>query len=168
MNVAMDGVEALLAAEEQANRIAEELTRLKEETESYRTAGKALDQAGKGVGDLAIRLADIAGRLGGVVETMRSIGTPELLSGQETIGNELARLHQGLTGTQQSVIEAVSQTVDQVRLLSKTIESTEQAHRLAFERIQQDMRDVRKMTIGMAGMLALALACFFVLSFGRG
>ena len=88
--MAPHGVDAFLRAEEQADRLVTELTRLKEEIESYRTAHQALGQAAEGVSALAARSAELAVQLGRVVETLRSIGTPELLRRQEAVSSEVA------------------------------------------------------------------------------
>lgn len=135
--MADDGVERFLRAEEEANRLVEELKHLKEETESYQTARKALGEVAQGVAGLATRLSDISGRLGDVVETLRSIGTPELLRGQEAVTREVAMLRQDLGGTQQSILEALTQAMDQVRILCETLESAERTRQEALQRLQQ-------------------------------
>jgi len=78
-----DNVEAFLRAESEAHQLLDELTKLRSETESYAAAQAALGEAAEHVGDLSGVLADLARRLGEVVQTLRSIGTPELLRAQE-------------------------------------------------------------------------------------
>jgi len=137
MNMATDGLDTFLRAEEEASRLVNELTRLKEETESYRTAREALGQAAKGVSKLAARLAEIAGQLGGFVGTLRLISTPELLRGQEAVTSEVAMLRQDLGGTRQSIFEALAQSMEQVRVLRETVESAERARQEELQRLQQ-------------------------------
>lgn len=135
--MATDALDTFLRAEEEASRLVNELTRLKEETESYRTAREALGQAAKGVSELATQLAEIAGQLGGTVGTLGSIGTPELLRGQEAITSEVAMLRQHLGGTRQSIIEALAQAMEQVRVLRDTVELAERARQEELQRLQQ-------------------------------
>lgn len=137
--MATDGIERFLRAEEEANRLVEELTQLKEETESYQTARKALGEASKGVAGLATRLSDISGRLGGVVETLRSIGTPELLQGQEAVTREVGSLRQDLASTQESILGTLESTITQVRGLCETIEAAERVRRDQLQTLQQNI-----------------------------
>jgi len=89
---ARGSVETFLEAEEAANRVVEELSKLKTETESYRTARSALDKAGTDMARLAGNLADAAQRLDAVIQTLRNIGTPELLRAQEAALSEVMAL----------------------------------------------------------------------------
>ena len=143
--MATDRVDAFLRAEEEADRLVDELTRLKEETESYTTARQALGQAAEGVSELATRLAEIAGQFGKVVETLRSIGTPELLRGQEALASEVTALRQDLEGTQEKL----------------------SSH---FAGARAAVRTVRNIALGNVGLLAITLALlgWLALSLGRG
>lgn len=109
-----NGVEGFAQAEEEANRLVDELSKLKLETESYRTSRAALGEAAQEVGRLAARLGDVAEGLGGIAETLRKIGTPELLRAQEHMSAEVAALRQDL-GTQ---VAATKAAVDGVRKLA--------------------------------------------------
>jgi chromosome segregation ATPase len=88
--MATNGVDAFLRAEDEANRLVDELARLRQETESYQTARESLDRTAEGVSGLATRLGELSGRLGAVVETLRSIGTPELLRAQNETRDALS------------------------------------------------------------------------------
>jgi hypothetical protein len=106
--MANDGVEAFLQAEEDAHRLVEALARLKEEVDSYKTAREALDQAADGVSRLTARLGAISGELATVVETLRSIGTPELLQEQKELADEVVSLRQELAGSYKSIAEGLA------------------------------------------------------------
>jgi DNA repair exonuclease SbcCD ATPase subunit len=107
--------EALLEAEEEAHQLVEVLRQLKNEVESYRTARRALDEAALSIRDLVTRAAEIAERLAGVAETMKSIGTPELLRGLESTSNELAALRGAMEKQQVSLREQILEEIRQDR-----------------------------------------------------
>lgn len=85
-------------AEEEANRLMDELKKLKKEIESYKTASEALDQAAAGISELSTRCAEIAEQLGSLAETLRSIGTPELLRELKGLAGEVGMLRKDLGG----------------------------------------------------------------------
>lgn len=72
-----------LQAEEEANRLIEELGKLRKETESYASASKSLNQASSEVGKTARSLQAVAENSAQVFKTLNAIGTPELLRAQE-------------------------------------------------------------------------------------
>ena len=133
-------IDTFLQAEENAHRLVEELTRLKSEADSYKGARKALDQAADGVSTLVGSLGDIAGRLGVVVETLGSIGTPELLRGHEAIIGELTALRQNVSATQQSIMEAVTQNASRLSALHEALDRTQQLHQEQLTQIEQQIR----------------------------
>lgn len=139
MNVVTDGTDLFLQAEEQANRLVDELTRLKEETESYTTSRRALDAAAGGVSELATRMADVAGQLGALGETLRSIGTPELLRAQEAVAKHVAGLHAEISNLHQSNSEALDRAIALLRALRETMEHTEQNLQEQFHTLQQGL-----------------------------
>jgi uncharacterized phage infection (PIP) family protein YhgE len=114
MNMAPNGVDAFLQAEEEANRLVEVLKHLKAEAESYKKAHETLDQAASGLSELSSRYTQIAERLGGLAEALRSIGTPELLRRMEVVGNQVGVLQQDLEEFQRTVIKDNEQTVERI------------------------------------------------------
>lgn len=158
--MATDGLDRFLRAEEEAHRLVDELTRLKEETESYKTAREALSEAAAGVSELSTRCAKIAEQLGGLVETLRSIGTPELLRGLEAVGSEVGMLRQDLDGTRQSIIEAHQRDVERIKE-NLIVE-------LSVARAA--VRAVRNLALGIVALLVIALAVlgWLALSLARG
>jgi len=163
-------MEAFLQAEEEANRLVEELRRLKTETKSYKTAREALDKAATGLGDLSGRCAEIAERLGGLAETLRSIGTPELLRRVEAVADQVGVLQQRTEDFQQAIVEAHQRDVERIKGDIGSIQhSILEAHQRGTERIKQDLgvqlanataalRMVRNVALGSVVLLSVALA----------
>ena len=143
-----DGVDDFLRAEEEANRLVDELARLKHETESYKTARDALDGAAEGVSGLATKLGGLAGRLGDVVEALRSIGTPELLGRLEAVASDIATIRQDLGNTQRSIVKAHQQDI-------KTLKDALSAQ---FLSTGTTLRVVRNVAIGNVALMVMALA----------
>jgi chromosome segregation ATPase len=190
MTMATDGVEAFLRAEEEAHRLVDELGRLKQESESYKTARETLDGAAEGVSGLAAQLADLAGQLGGVVQTLRLIGTPELLRAQEAVTSEVAALRQDLDGTQRSITDHIANAMEQVRVMCTTLEAAERARQEELQRLQGGMDALatkedlgarlaavnatvgtaRNLALGTVGisLVTLVLVAWVALSLGRG
>ena len=83
-------VQRFLDAEEQASQLAEELSKLRDATENYSTAGKALDDAAALLSSTSAALLEIAEGVRETASTLREIGTPELLSAQQTLEAEVA------------------------------------------------------------------------------
>ena len=139
-----DGVEEFLRIEEDAHRLVEELARLKEQADSYKTAREALDEATDGIGALATRMGAVAGELAAVVGALRTIGTPQLLQGQ----NELA---------------------DQVASLGKELAAKHHSIAGGLARADAARSTLRKLVLGSVGisLLAVALIVWLVLSLPR-
>ena len=158
--MATGGLNSFLRAEEEANRLVEELRRLKEETESYRTSREALGQAAAGVSDLSTRCANIAEQLGGLAQTLRSIGTPELLRGLEALASEVGMLRQGLDGTRQSIIESHQRDIERIK----------ENLGLQLAGARAAVRVVRNLALGSVALLvtALAVLTWLALSLARG
>jgi len=137
--VSTDGTDLFLQAEEEANRLIEVLAQLKKETESYRTSRQAMGEAAEGVGVAATRLADVALQLGSLGETLRSIGTPELLRAQKAVANQVAGLRAAISDTQQSIAEALGRAITQVSALQETVESAERNRQEQLHLLQQGL-----------------------------
>lgn len=133
-------IDTFLQTEENAHRLVEELTKLKSEADSYRSARKALDQTADGVSTLVRTLGEIAGRLSIVVETLGAIGTPELLRGHETIIGELTALHQNVSATQKSIMDAVTKNASRLSALHETLDRTQQLFQAQLTQIEQQIR----------------------------
>lgn len=97
--------ERFLKAEEEANKLVDLLAQLDQEANSYRTARQSIDVAASGVADLTERLSECAGRLVAATETLRSIGTPELMSKQDELGTALSSTDQDVTAIRRSLAE---------------------------------------------------------------
>jgi uncharacterized protein (DUF3084 family) len=76
-------VDDFLRAEEQAHRLVDQLDQLAQQMAHYKAAHDALDGAGKSLQELSTRLAVLAGDMSAVIETLRAIGTPEILRAQQ-------------------------------------------------------------------------------------
>jgi hypothetical protein len=156
MSMATRGLDLFLRAEEEANRLVEELRRLKDEVLSYKTAREALGQAAMGVSELSTRCAKIAEQLGGLAETLRSIGTPELLRGLEAIAAEQGMLRKELEQrheAQRQEVLAVQENLGAQAAGTKALVTT-----------------VRNLALGSFGLslITLALLGWLVLTLGRG
>lgn len=149
-------VETFMEVEEEASRLVEELTRLKAETESYRTARSALDEASTGVARLAGELADAAQRLDGVIQTLRSIGTPELLRAQEAATAEVAALRAELTETRRTVDASVAAQ-------RETLDSTASELRASVDRAARAVSSLRGLVLTvLVGLVALGVLVLMV------
>ena len=186
--MANDNVDSFLKVEEYAHRLAEELTRLKSETESYTAARKNLDQAAGSVTALVGSLGEVCGRLPVVVETLRTIGTPELLQRQEVVKGEIVSLRQELSATERSVMEAVSKPAAQLGALLEKVVSLQQELEQRHVSHQQEVliarkdlsakvaagtaaiANVRRLAVGSIGlsMAALAILLWAMITFVRG
>lgn len=150
------GTDAFLRAEEEAHQLVETLRRLRNETESYMTARVALGQAAGSVGELSAQCARAAERLGGLAETIRSIGMPELLRRLEAISAELASiqvrlvqhndalqketqaLHKDLAALRESVgLQLDSAKTLVVNTLQQVMEEQREVYRLHMTALQE-------------------------------
>jgi chromosome segregation ATPase len=113
-------VDTFLQAEEQASQLVEELTRLKAEAESYEFARLHLDQSGKEVGRLASELTVMASEFKQMIETLRSIGTPELLRQHEDAKAQLAALRESVTQAHAEAGERLATQQGQLSALLRT------------------------------------------------
>jgi hypothetical protein len=109
------GLESFLHAEEEANRLVDALTQLKQETESYKTARESLGQSAAVVAELSTRCASIVAQLDGLGDTLRAIGTPELLRGLEQVASDVEAVHRELRATQESVVRAHELNIAELR-----------------------------------------------------
>ena len=107
-------VDGFLEVEEEAARLVEALAQLKRETESYHTARTALDSAGGSLAQLTENMSAFVQRADGVIETLRSIGTPELLAIQQQTRAQVNELSAELAETrraQESVTSAQTEAL---------------------------------------------------------
>lgn len=149
-------VEAFMEAEEEASRLVEELARLKVETESYRTARGTLEEAGAGVARLAGELADAAQRLDGVIQTLRTIGTPELLRAQQAATAEVAALRAALAEARSAMDASVSAQ-------RETLDTTTAQLRSDMDATGRAVRSLRGLVLTVGGVLLLAVIAVTVL-----
>ncbi len=180
MNMAKDPRDSFLQAEEEAHCLVEVLKQLKHEVESYKTAHEALDQAAMGISELTTRCARIAEQLGGLAETLRSIGTPELLHRMEVIRGELITLRQEIKQQHEayhqeirSVQEGLGAQVAGVKTLVTTVRNlVEYAKGLKEETagVKTLVTTVRNLVLGCIGLslITLGLLAWLVLTLGRG
>ena len=84
-----DRVEQFLKSEEEASLLVDELSKLREETDAYKAAQGALDGAAQDLGGLIDRVAIAADGVKDVSATLREIGTPALLAGQEELSEQM-------------------------------------------------------------------------------
>ena len=82
--------EQLLAAEEAVQQLLRNLERLKAEIEGYAKAKLSLEETRVGLQRLTGQIGDLAGRVASVAESLRKIGTPELLSRIDAAKTEAA------------------------------------------------------------------------------
>ncbi len=108
--------EQFLSAEAEASRLLEELTELRKETASYAGAHGALTGATAHIDSLAERLSAVGDSMNSVALSLREIGTPAILEGQEALGLQLSAAALLMSG-----IEA---SIDDLRRESKTTRAT--------------------------------------------
>lgn len=113
------GTEAFLQTEEEVNRLLTELTRLQQEAASYASAKQTVDKAAAGVSTLSSDLVNLAGRLREIVDTLRSISTPEILDQLEGVKNDVSESRQHLETqvetAKQHTRELIARHVGEVR-----------------------------------------------------
>jgi hypothetical protein len=107
-------VEDFLRAEEEAQRLVSVLERLKNEVESYAGAREALDIVAGNLRDLADELTQVAEGFASAVETLRTLGTPEILQGQELIANRVDSLRENTDNVRQVLLDAYHQCGEQI------------------------------------------------------
>jgi chromosome segregation ATPase len=151
--MATNGVEAFLAAEEEANRLVDELERLKVEIQSYAAAREAIDNAGTAVSRLASELTTAAGGLASVVETLRTIGTPELLRSQEAIAEQVASLREQVERANAAMTATASQMTGSATTFQNRLEQMD----LAAAQNSEEMKRAVVALTGDIGQLRAAL-----------
>lgn len=107
-------VEDFLRAEEEAQELVNVLRQLKNEVQSYAGAREALDIVAGNLRDLADELAQVAEGFASAVETLRTIGTPEILQGQELIANRVDSLRESTDDVRQVLMDAYRQHGEQI------------------------------------------------------
>ena len=85
-------VNKFLDLEEQTTSVLEELEKLQQETRHYSAAGEELDKAMNQFSAVSERLVGLIKGIHDVVETLTTIGTPELLAGQKKVHEEVNNL----------------------------------------------------------------------------
>lgn len=115
-----DSAESFLEAEEQANRLVEELVRLKQEVESYAVARQTLDGAAQRVKGLLDPMTEAASRMRDVVSALERIGTPQILQAQQELLARLDKVH-GAVGVMAQRVGGLGSSLEVVR---ETIESS--------------------------------------------
>lgn len=89
-------VSRFLEIEQQTTALLDELVKLRDETNHYSTASAAMDTAMRQFATVTESLTKLSGRLGEVVETLRSIGTPELIADLRAVQDEVKELRNEL------------------------------------------------------------------------
>jgi predicted nuclease with TOPRIM domain len=75
--------EKFLEAEEQASELLEELNKLKKEVDHFKEAGKKLDIVDKDIHELVPRIDHSVYELNNLIESLKDIGTEEIISAVE-------------------------------------------------------------------------------------
>jgi len=81
-----------LDLERQAALVLEELEKLRHETSSYSAAAMGLETALNHLSSLSGRLKDLTDRSKDIIETLGTIGTPELLATSQAVQDEVKSL----------------------------------------------------------------------------
>ena len=89
-------IKELLDAEDQANKLIQELSRLKSEVESYREASRGLRDTSDGLSRLTDALTTITEGIGKVVETTKNLGTPQIINRQDLLDASLKEAEERL------------------------------------------------------------------------
>ena len=94
------------------------LKRLQEEVESYQTARSALDHVSVKLAETSGTMQNTAAGLANVIQTLRTIGTPELLQAQQEVTARVAELEQSLRqaiSTMNRLPESIGDVADAIR-----------------------------------------------------
>jgi hypothetical protein len=154
-------VDGFLAVESDAAQLVDALTRLRSEMESYRSSRTSLDAAGAGVTRLADELAEIGQRVGGVVETLRAIGTPELLRAQDDARTELA-------GLRAELAEAQRATDSNLEAQRRSLETAMSEVRGEANRTASIVSGLRGLVLIVGGTLLIGIVAVAALVLTRG
>ena len=119
-----DNVQRLLEAEQRARELADILDRLVKEIESYRSAQQELRKTADGLSMAATGLGELASQAAGVINTLKHVGTPEIL-------DRLAQVEgmvRGLPGVFGERLEDVKNRIalnqDGIEIVGHTLEDT--------------------------------------------
>jgi uncharacterized protein YoxC len=111
-------LQALLTAEEAACELLTQLQRLRAETEHYGTARVALEDVSRELKSASGTLGTLGERVGLIIETLRSIGTAELLAGQDRVSASVSTLADKVANLDSAVggqVRAVNTLADNLR-----------------------------------------------------
>ena len=106
-----DPISRFLDLEKQTSAVLEELEKLQQETRHYSAAGEGLDKAVNQFTAVSKKLIDLTQGLHEMIETLKSIGTPELLAHSQKVHEEV----KNLTSEVQTSRE---ETVAQLKIIS--------------------------------------------------
>ena len=121
-----------LNLERQAELVLEELEKLRGETSNYSTAATGLETAIKHISTVSDHLNELNGKIMDVIETLRNIGTPELLANSKAVQDEVKRLKTETQSLHEELSSVLKVNVDILRneikgLLSETQSLREQS-----------------------------------------
>lgn len=125
-------LDGFLDAEAQAQRLLEELQHLRDEAGSYETARTVLEEMGERVNRLIDETANAAVSLQSVIQTLREIGTGEILDGlrkqEELIQSSSSSIHAQLERAQAEVLAGAGAAAERgsVELAASTSELREE------------------------------------------
>jgi len=101
-----DPVSRFLNLEKQTTSVLEELEKLQQETRHYSAAGEGLDNAVNQFAAVSEKLIGLTQRLHEMIETLRTIGTPELLADSQKVQEEVKHLtHEVQTFREETVAQ---------------------------------------------------------------
>ncbi len=106
-----------LDLEEQTNSVLEELKLLRQETNHYSSAGEVLDSAARDFTILSERLIGLTQKINEMIETLRNIGTPELLANIQKAREEVKLLFDKVQISKEEV-------ADQFRIISNEVNTS--------------------------------------------
>lgn len=110
-----NSVAKFLELERQATELLGELEKLREETNHYSTAAAGMDNAMNQLASVSDNLKELSGRLREVIETLRSIGTPELLAKSQATKESVDSLKKEVQSWQQQSAVQFKTIVDYER-----------------------------------------------------
>lgn len=87
-----DPINKFLDLEKQTTSVLEELENLQRETRHYSAAGEVLDKAMSQFTVVSEKLVDLTTGIQEVVETLKNIGTPEILANSQKVHEEVKYL----------------------------------------------------------------------------
>jgi len=94
-------VARFLGLERQATELLGELEKLREETDHYSTAAAGMDNAMSQLASVSNNLKELSARLKEMIESLRSIGTPELLAKSQATQEAVDSLRKEVKSWQQ-------------------------------------------------------------------